>query len=162
MKKIITYLFAITLLSMLLPGCATIVSRTSYPVAINSHPDGATVTITDRKGIEIYKGMTPVKLKLKSGAGFFTNARYSLKFNMEGYNESMVNITSSLNGWYFGNILIGGFLGMLIIDPATGAMWKLDQQYFDINLVPTDQQVLNILDVKDLPEEYKQHLIRIN
>lgn len=30
-----------------------------------------------------------------------------------------------MNGWYIGNLLFGGIIGLLIVDPATGAMWTL-------------------------------------
>jgi len=30
-----------------------------------------------------------------------------------------------MNGWYFGNLAIGGILGMLVIDPLTGAMYRM-------------------------------------
>lgn len=101
-------------------------------------------------------------LDLKSAAGFFTPARYQVKFSLNGYEESVVSITSRLDGWYFGNILLGGLLGMLIIDPLSGAMWKLDQKYLNVNLIPQSQEALGIININDLPEEYKQYLIRIN
>jgi hypothetical protein len=34
-----------------------------------------------------------------------------------------------LNKWYFGNILLGGVIGMLVVDPLTGAMYSLDEDY---------------------------------
>ncbi len=85
-----------------------------------------------------------------------------MKFSLNGYEESVVSITSRLDGWYFGNILLGGLLGMLIIDPLSGAMWKLDQKYLNVNLIPQSQEALGIININDLPEEYKQYLIRIN
>ncbi len=161
MKRKLAFNLAALLFILLLPNCASIVSKSSYPVSINSNPTGASVSITDRSGIEIYNGKTPAYLTLKAGAGFFQSARYQLRFNLENHDESIVHITSSLDGWYFGNIFLGGLLGMLIVDPATGAMWRIDQQYINISLVPSNQQALNIININDLPEEYKQHLIRI-
>jgi hypothetical protein len=35
-------------------------------------------------------------------------------------------LTSTIDGWYWGNLLIGGIIGMVFVDPLTGAMWKLD------------------------------------
>lgn len=40
-----------------------------------------------------------------------------------------------MDGWYMGNLLFGGFIGFLIVDPATGAMWKLDDNVYG-NLSP--------------------------
>jgi uncharacterized protein YceK len=56
---------------LLLTGCASIVSKSSWPITINSSPSEAKISIKDKKGIEIYTGNTPATLKLKSGAGFF-------------------------------------------------------------------------------------------
>lgn len=162
MKNLFKLSLLVVTMMLLLPNCATIVSKTNYPVKIVTEPNGATVSISNRKGIEIYKGSTPAFVMLKSGAGFFTPARYQVRINLEGYAESVVNITSSLNGWYLGNLLIGGLIGMVIVDPATGAMWRIDQKFLNVNLVPSNQQALNIININDLPEGYKDHLIRIN
>jgi hypothetical protein len=32
----------------------------------------------------------------------------------------------SVNGWYVGNVIFGGLVGFLIVDPLTGAMWVLE------------------------------------
>ena len=36
-----------------------------------------------------------------------------------------LHLNGTVSGWYFGNILFGGLLGIVAIDPATGAMYKL-------------------------------------
>ena len=65
----------------------------------------------------MYAGSTPTTLKLKSSSGFFSKAEYYLNFSLPGYDEKTVTVSSSIEGWYWGNILLGGLLGMLIIDP---------------------------------------------
>ncbi len=37
-------------------------------------------------------------------------------------------LEATLDGWYIGNIIFGGLIGFLIVDPLTGAMWKLPEQ----------------------------------
>ena len=109
-------------LLLLLPfvfGCATIVSKSNWPYYIDSNPAGAQVTITNKKGKEVFKGKTPTVVKLKSGSGFFGKESYYLNYSRPGYEDKTVNLECKINGWYFGNILIGGLIGMLIIDPAT-------------------------------------------
>lgn len=70
MKRKITSIFmACTILFA--TSCASIVSKSSYPISINSTPSEAKITITDKKGIEVYRGNTPATLKLKAGSGFF-------------------------------------------------------------------------------------------
>lgn len=38
--------------------------------------------------------------------------------------RGQLDIVSTVNGWYIGNILFGGVIGLLAVDPATGAMYS--------------------------------------
>lgn len=107
-------------------GCASIISGSRYPVSVNSNVAGANVTIKDRNGKVIHSGMTPTTAMLHSGDGFFTSAKYVLYFEKDGYQTATENFSAGFNGWYIGNLLFGGPIGLLIVDPATGAMWELD------------------------------------
>jgi len=153
--------------AFLLPACATIVSRTSYPVHIKTEPVGATITITDKKGKEVFKGKSPNEVVLKSGAGYFSKAVYHVKISSSGYANKTVDVMFKLNGWYFGNLIFGGLVGMLIIDPASGAMWKVVDPIVDETLeksvVMTGKDPsLNIVDVNTLSQEQRNKLVRIN
>ncbi|MBD0830608.1 peptidase associated/transthyretin-like domain-containing protein [Aestuariibaculum sediminum] len=164
-NKITSLFFAGTI--MLATSCASIVSKSKYPISINSMPSEASITITDKKGVEIFKGHTPANLKLKSGSGFFGKARYQVKFEKEGYDTKLVPVEFKLDGWYFGNILIGGLLGLLIIDPATGAMYKLDTEFLNETLAPvstasTNHEGLNIYSINDIPSNWQNHLSLIS
>lgn len=108
-------------------GCATIVSDISYPLAINSAPDGANFTITNRDGIEVNRGTTPMTVELKAGGGYFKAQTYTIVLSKDGFEDQTVSVRSTMDGWYWGNILIGGLIGMLIVDPITGAMYKLPE-----------------------------------
>lgn len=149
----------------LFSSCASIVSKSTYPLSINSSPSNAKVSITDKKGKEIYLGNTPANVKLKAGAGFFSKAEYQVKFTSPGYDNKIVPITFKLDGWYFGNLLLGGFLGMLIIDPATGAMWKIETEFLNETLskstASTDPE-MKIMNINEIPENWKTHLVRMN
>jgi hypothetical protein len=150
-------------------SCASIVSKSIYPVTIDSEPRGANVVITNRRGAEIFKGGTPALVKLKPGAGFFQRAVYDITISKDGYATKRVAISSTLNGWYFGNLLFGGLIGFLIVDPATGAMYRLK----DTNVVETlvtdnktaaaTQQTpqLKIYDINEIPETWKSKLVAI-
>jgi hypothetical protein len=147
-------------------SCASIVSRSRYPVTLDSTPRGASVTITDRHGIQVFSGVTPTMIKLKSSAGFFQNARYSVTITKPGFAAKTVELKATINGWYFGNLLFGGLLGMLIIDPATGAMYRLNT--LDINetlqaensVTATEKTIppLRIYDINDVPESWKSKM----
>jgi len=149
----------------LFSGCASIVTKSTYPLSINSNPTNARISITDKKGREIYLGNTPATVKLKAGAGFFSKAEYQVKFSSPGYDDKIVPVTFKLDGWYFGNILLGGVLGMLIIDPATGAMWKIETEFLNETLSKSTASLapeMKILNVNDIPESWKDHLVKID
>jgi uncharacterized protein YceK len=125
MRKTISLVIAAIL--VLGSGCASIVSKSDWPVRVSSNPAGATCTVLDKKGTAISKAVTPTIFMLKSGDGFFRSADYTLRFEKEGYQPASTELSAGLNGWYWGNIVFGGLIGMLIVDPATGAMWRLDE-----------------------------------
>src|SRR5262245_23264800 len=108
-----------------LASCASIVSKSDWLVTLDSEPSGATITIRDEDGKIVDSGMTPMAAKLSSKDGFFTKADYDVEAHLAGYAESHTKLSAQLNPWYFGNIIFGGLIGLFIVDPATGAMWKL-------------------------------------
>ena len=90
----------------LLSSCASIFSKSSYPIYISSAPGEANFVIKNIDGIEIYSGRTPKTLKLQASSGFFKKARYQVTFTKNGYYRKTVPIEFKIDGWYFGNILI--------------------------------------------------------
>lgn len=106
-------------------GCASLLSKTSYPVAIQSSPAGANFVVKDLKGRTVASGTTPQTVTLPAKQGYFRRGDYQVQFEKSGYVGDTVALKGSLDSWYFGNVVLGGALGMLVIDPATGAMWKL-------------------------------------
>jgi hypothetical protein len=157
----------VLMMSLLFSNCATIVSKSSYPVSIDCNPKGSQVSITDKKGKEIFKGTTPTAVRLKPGAGFFSRAEYQVRLSYRGYDEKVIPVTFKLNGWYFGNIVFGGLIGMLIVDPASGAMWRIEKQNQDIfetltqSMSSVTEPSLKIMDINDIPETMKRSLVRI-
>lgn len=158
----------ILFVSLIFSNCATIVSKSSYPVSIDTSPEGAQVTITDKKGIEIFKGKTPTVVRLKSGAGFFSRAQYQVKLSAKGYDEQVIPVSFKLNAWYMGNVVFGGLIGLLIVDPISGAMWKIDKGSDAIfatlarSTVSVTEPTLKIMDIKDLPEYLRSSLVRVD
>lgn len=126
MKKAVLLLAAVTVMG--LSGCASIVSKSQYNVAISSSPEGAAFVIKDKHGIKMHRGTTPQVVTLSSGAGYFQGATYTVGFSKEGHEAAQATLDSRLNGWYWGNLVFGGLIGLLAVDPATGAMWRLDER----------------------------------
>lgn len=164
MIKKITSLF-LSAVILFLSSCASILSKSNYPISIDSTPSEAKIVITDKKGVEIYSGNTPASLSLKAGSGFFAKAHYVVKFTKDGYQSKSVPVNFKMDGWYWGNILIGGLIGMLIIDPATGAMYKLDTEYLNETLVQSTARIenneLKIYNLNEIPTEWNQHLVQV-
>ncbi len=146
-------------------SCASIVSRSNWPFYVESDPAGATVTIENKKGREVFKGKTPTVVRLKSGSGFFSKESYVIYYSRPGYEDKKVNVECKLNGWYFGNIIFGGAIGLLIVDPATGAMYKLDGKGSHETLSPSHQastpRSLKVMDIANVPADWHNRLIAL-
>ena len=128
--------FATVLVVSCLASCASIVSKSSWPVHVSATPENAEVEIVDQSGQVVHKARAPFTVTLKSGAGYFDGETYSFRGSAPGWGAGVASADTQMNGWFFGNILLGGVIGMLIVDPATGAMWKLPE-HVHVTLVET-------------------------
>lgn len=148
-----------------LTGCASIVSKSNWPVQLNSTPPGATVSVKDANGGEIFRGTTPTQVTLKSGKGYFKSASYTLEFAGEGVRPQTVQIKAELNGWYIGNVVFGGLIGLLIVDPLTGAMYRFEDTV-NVTLSPVaanlEQGDLRVVSLADIPLSERDSLVRVN
>ena len=163
MKKLVLTAAVVSLLS----SCASIVSHSRWPVTLNSNPSGAQVTVTGRDGGTVYAGSTPAAVSLKSGASYFRREKYKVTFTLPGYDARTVALDADVNGWYFGNLVFGGAVGFLIVDPATGAMYRLTQQAVQENLTPTrafnseeaGPNDLRIVSIDQVPSDLRRQMI---
>lgn len=112
----------------LLSGCSSILGKSDYPVTIDSQPSAANYVITNRAGQRVSSGVTPATITLKSAAGYFKGEKYTIELDKNGGQRSAYTLNSTLSGWYWGNLLFGGVIGMFIVDPMTGAMYKLPER----------------------------------
>ena len=158
--SLLRFLFVIITCAFL-SSCASIVSKTNWPVSIDSKPEGVHVSITNKRGVEIFTGKTPLVTKLKSGSGFFTKESYRVVMTYNGIEKRTINLECSVNGWYFGNLIVGGLIGMLIVDPATGAMYKLDRKEVYEVFKENSTSQLKVLDINNIPLEWKTNLIEL-
>ena len=87
---------------------------------------------------------------------------YQIEIKKEGYSPKLFTISASLDGWYIGNILLGGLIGMLIVDPASGAMFKISEKQVNETLSPLSTSELQVYDINHLPEGVdKSNLVAI-
>ncbi len=150
---------------VMLSACSSIVSKSEYAVAINSDPAGAEFTVSNRLGQNVYSGVTPSSVTLKSSAGYFKGETYTIVLNKEGFSTKTYTLKTSIDGWYWGNLLLGGFIGMLVVDPATGAMYSLPDRV-DISIDPRTASVnpqmdLTVASIDSLTDEQISRLQKI-
>jgi len=147
-------------------GCASIIGKSEYPVRVTSQPDQADITIVDQTGAVFFTGRTPATVALKTKAGYFRGRDYTVTFTKSGYAKHTAEIRRGTSKWYiFGNLVFGGLIGYLIVDPATGAMWTL-QEDVNANLEPLTGAVvgddaLRIVLVADVPSALQAKMVRI-
>jgi len=153
MRKIIIT-SALAAACVLISGCASIVDGGAKTVRINSDPPGAKISVFDKNGNAITNQTTPASISLKRHSGYFSGEKYKLVLESPGFYPSEIYIQSSVNGWYFGNIVFGGLIGLLIVDPATGAMWTLSPRELNWTLVSST--------VALTPEQIKEAELKAN
>lgn len=161
MKKLITS--GLIAASLTMTGCASIISGSTQTLTFKSVPDEASISITNKAGEKVHTGITPETVTLKRGTGYFKPAAYEVTFKKDGYQTKTVQVTGTVNGWYVANIIFGGLIGLLIVDPATGAMYTLNPS--DVNAVldanqttaaQKNEQSLTVMLVKDIPVDMMQ------
>lgn len=156
-------------------GCASIVGKSEYPIRITSRPDQAGITLTDGSGAVVYSGTTPTTVTLPTKRKYFRGHDYKVTFQKDGYAEHVAEIRRGVSGWYiFGNLVFGGVIGWLIVDPATGAMWTLSEEV-NADLTPLTADAgtrlpspagsanadLRIVTLDDVPPSLRSELVRV-
>jgi hypothetical protein len=130
------------LLVMILPlvGCASIVSNDPGVVNIKTDPPQADCIVTNaRNGQEVASIKSPSQLTLETDQGYFKPAKYVISCHKPGYLDNNQSLEADFDGWYVGNILFGGLIGMLIVDPLTGAMWDIENKNILVRLSPSSR-----------------------
>lgn len=132
MKNKIYSLITVGLLTIVITGCASIVGGGStQEVNFDSNPAGAEIwmgQLEDEKVVNLVNSgnVTPSNVIVNR-----KNVVVILK--KEGYEDTNVVMMKTMNGWFWGNIIIGGLLGSSI-DSSTGAMHKFDPNNFFLEM----------------------------
>jgi len=154
--------------SSALSGCATIVHGGPRNIPIASTPAGAKVSIYDRSETLVMTNTTPFVASLDPKFGYFRGQTYRLVFEMPGYHPAVVKLDSSVSAWYLGNLVIGGLLGMLVVDPLTGAMYNLTPEKIEQPLAPTEAQLIRsgqgllVILASQTTEHERAAMVRVN
>jgi hypothetical protein len=113
--KILSLLFFNVSLAIL-QGCATLLGPKLHPLSASSDPVGADVYVN---GFNM--GLTPIQLNLSA------DKSYVIEFKKVGYHSVTRVVNTRVGaGWVVLDVVAG--LVPVIIDAATGAWNKLDQQ----------------------------------
>lgn len=157
----------------ILAGCATIMGNESHIMPVSSNPSDAVVLITDEKGVEVFKGASPTTVTLKKSDGsYFGKKTYTVKISKSGYETQVIPVTSSPSGYYVaGNLLFGGLIGWLIVDPLNGKMYNLSPESINSTLAASAKTSHNntatnggiaIMLIEDVPASLRGKMQLIN
>ena len=100
--------------SILCFSCASIVAPGPDVVPVTSEPAGAEVYLNGE-----LCGVTPTQLVVPRG-----HRGSDVVELRHGALRSTVDVPGVLNGWIFGNVLLGGIIG-IVVDGITGNSWKV-------------------------------------
>lgn len=124
MSKLFRIILAISLISLAISGCATIVSGTTQPIhlqAIDSRTHtlipGAMCTLSDKTGRTYYYNSNPGTVIVTKGQGALT-----AHCQRPGYIQKEVGVGQSFNAWTIANVIL--FWPGVFIDAYSGAMQK--------------------------------------
>jgi len=160
-------ILACAVAALVASGCATIVAKSSQTITVTSVPAAANVSIVNKSGIPVHSGTTPMTVTLKKGRGYFKPELYTVRFTKDGFQPREIQVRGAVNGWYFGNIIFGGLIGLLAVDPATGAMYTLKPDAVEgtlsaLKLSRTNQaSSLTVLLLADVPLNQRDQLMPI-
>jgi hypothetical protein len=138
MNKLSVILSALIIIvtSIFFTSCATIATGTHQLVTITCNVDGADVSLD---GIKV--GKTPFTGEIKKDGKIIT-------IEKEGYKTHTIALSTTMEGMFWGNIIIGGTLGS-ITDFATGAAYKYSPASYQVELYS------NKMSMNDFKKEYE-------
>jgi len=58
---------------------------------------------------------------------------YSMKINLSGYESEEIPIRRTVTGWFWGNLLLGGVIGM-VVDYSTSNMYEHNPTVINLDL----------------------------
>lgn len=171
--KSVRYALAVSIVgaSVFTGGCASIVHNGNRSISIATDPPGATASVRKTGGnvnevVAVEK--TPCTVSLDPKRSYFKGQGYTLRLEMPGYRTTEVELTPKMSGWYWGNLLFGGLIGMLAVDPATGAMWNIAPDKIDRKLVSGQSALIKnktgfvVVLASELTPAEREQMVRLN
>ncbi len=107
-----------SILALAASGCATFVLGPTQSVAFSSRPQGAYCEL-ERNGAILSQFTTPAAVQVFKGSH-----PLNVTCRKAGYVPIIGSVPSDMDGWIFGNAVIGGLVGM-----SLDLLTKADQSY---------------------------------
>jgi hypothetical protein len=125
--------------ALALSACASMHSGTTQEIKISSNPEGAAVYVGQRTmennvaGIvnQQHMGVTPLTIRLSRKSG-------AIELRKPGFETVLVPMTTKMNPWVWGDILLTSPLSTSI-DTSTGAANEFDPGEYMIDMKPTSK-----------------------
>ena len=111
------------ILAFIMSSCATIIHGPTQKVNLNSQPNGATITIDGKEMGKTPKTLVLRRMGREKGVKS-KKQQYDVKIALDSYYPYEITIKREMDGWFLGNLLFGGIIG-IIVDASSGAMYKL-------------------------------------
>lgn len=122
-------------------SCASIIHGKSQDIFISSQPKGAKILVDDKDF-----GLTPKTLGLPRMGRMegepSTKKEYKITITLEGYMPYETILQRRVDGWFYGNLLIGGIIG-IVVDAVTGSMYKLTPNQISAQMKMNGANVFN-------------------
>jgi len=109
-------------LLMSLAGCATIMHGTGQDVGFGSSPTSAKITVDNQRS-----ATTPTVMKLSR------KDNHIVRIELDGYLPYEATLTRGVSGWVWGNLVVGGLVG-LAVDAISGGLYKLSPEQLTATL----------------------------
>ena len=103
-------------------SCATIMTGKTQEITFDSEPQGVEVAVNGR-----IIGKTPTTIQLDK------KKDQSVSFKLEGYKTQTRRLETKIQGFFWGNIVLGGFIGSTT-DGITGGMHEYSPNQYYITL----------------------------
>lgn len=130
-------LLPLLLLTVALPGCATLVEGTSQSMTVTTNPAGASCTL-DRQGERLGAiAPTPGTLRVDKSKNDM-----AVTCAKEGYQTATTSHSPKFVGTTFGNLIAGGLIGV-VVDAASGANFRYPDEV-RVDLAPTAPPVAGL------------------
>ncbi|HJT22730.1 MAG TPA: hypothetical protein VJ746_19815 [Nitrospira sp.] len=162
MYGIVTIGFLLAL-PLTLVSCATITDGSTQEVSFQSSPEGVRVTlikrVRDSSADNVFKderldlGQTPFVIPLDRAEN------QMIEFSKDGYKKVSMKLTTMLNGWFWGNLVLGGPFGSTT-DSTSGAMYEYSPSQYFVTLNPEAPLTVETAALKSQRDKAKEFIIR--